>query len=986
MMLDQILPQPSLPALDRAPPARDWDVLAPRPQTLTTTQISRAEGLLSAQTHTVVVGPRGRVWVSGPCGLAAYDGVEVRAYDQSNGLTLQGLRGLAMDSERRIWVGSDAGLDLVECDGSIRQMAFGPSWPFGPAKRIVTTPDGRIYIGTAEGLILGSSVEGVFSFAPVDHPVLQNDVIFDIAIDSSARVIVASAAAGLSIFAGAAWRTMTRTVYAAVGELTRLAASPTGDILVGGVEGLVAVSPDADLKSETCPLIATGTVLAVRAADGVVWVGSSSRLSLLRESKGIWSITGVANVGATINDLTMDSYGNVWCATDSAGVRKVSFMHAYFAQPELTGAGQFFSVRPGRDGTLLVGTEHALFRASPGIEDEFILIENLADARVWDTLEAPDGTLWIATHRYGLLRRDQSGIRDQIGTSDQTGTRDLAAHSAHSARALNAPCRALAMFDDKLWVGTLGGLVSIAGDVVTEHRDVGGESLGYVYTLLVEADALWIGTLGNGLWRYAAADGLARVENKVLKADGNIYALARNEHGEFAVLQDRQLVRLGAEAALGYAKVLATSTRPNIGWTVAFLSANKIAVGSSDGIVEYDFASGDEIRQIRCGGLGVAGWEFTTSRALHVDYRGRLWCALNASLTLVTPEEITFKVSPPSVSLLNIAWENITVAPTASQHYVVPHGKWRATFHFFSAWLVDETDVQIRYKLVGFDEAWSPLMRRSRFSVNSLAPGTYLLELQAYSPLTGFGPICQLATIEVTAAWWRRFGLDTASSLFDSARAVFTSRARNQRLLETNQALAADVEQRTIEVTNANIALREANERLSSLLRVDAVTLIANRRCFDEAVAAEWKRAVRDKLPLSLFMVDIDHFKAYNDRYGHLRGDACLRMVGQCLATTVRDGVDTCARFGGEEFAIVLPHTSARNALMLAERLCAAIDRLKIESLDSPVAPVVTISVGVNTMDPSSKYSIAQLISGADESLYAAKRAGRNQVGPIGGE
>lgn len=961
-------PNESLPALDLAPPAQGWGEFAARPGEIPTSQIARNEGLKSAQVHSVVVAPDGRVWMSGPCGLAGYDGARVTCFDRANGLTLQGLRGLGVDGDGYIWVGSDGGLDRLDAANEIKQVAYGETWHHGPAKRIVAMPDRRIFVATSEGLIVGDD-NG--AFAPVDHPQLHNDVILDLAVDCSGRLVVASALAGISILAGTIWRSLARTVYEEVGVVTRVATSESGNIMVGGVRGLVCVSAEADLTGTTCPLIATGIVSAIRARDGAVWVASSSRVTLLRSRKREWEAAASTDLMSAVNDICLDSYGNLWCATDSAGVHKISFMHAYLTRPILAGAGQIFSIRPGRDGTFLIGAEHALLRAKPGNTDEFLQVERLAGARVWDVLEAADGTLWVATHRFGLLKRDQTGVLDRFGDDD---------------RVLSAPCRSLAEFDGQLWVGTLGGLVSICDGVINERRGPDANSLGYVYALTTDEHNLWIGTLGNGLWRYTIAGGLVRVECPQLARTSNIYGLARNEHGTLALLQDHQLVHLKTtHGEPTGTQVLASSTRPTIGWSLVFTSAVTVAVGSSDGIVEYDFASGREIRQIRCGGTGVQGWEFTSNRALLLDYRGRLWCGLNSGLTLFEPNDLALRISPPTVKLIGIEWLN--TAPTrVADRYVVGTGRWRATIRFFSAWLVDETDVQFRHKLVGFDEQWSPLHTAAEFSVTSLMPGTYLIEVQAFSALCGYGPITQLGAIEVTAPWWSRLGLGTVVAGWTALVGLFSGRARNQHLLETNKALAEAVEHRTIEVTNANLALNEANTRLNTLMRIDPVTEIANRRRFDEVVAAEWKRAVRERSTISLMMVDIDFFKLFNDRYGHPRGDACLRLVAQCLATTLREGIDTCARYGGEEFVIVLPHTKARNALMLAERLCHAVDKLNIENVDSPIAPVVTVSIGVNTMEPTARDSVAQLIAGADQSLYGAKRTGRNRVGITGGD
>ncbi|ABA87358.1 sensor diguanylate cyclase, CHASE domain-containing [Syntrophotalea carbinolica DSM 2380] len=180
-------------------------------------------------------------------------------------------------------------------------------------------------------------------------------------------------------------------------------------------------------------------------------------------------------------------------------------------------------------------------------------------------------------------------------------------------------------------------------------------------------------------------------------------------------------------------------------------------------------------------------------------------------------------------------------------------------------------------------------------------------------------------------------------------------------------------------VAQRTYELDEANRRLASLSLTDGLTGIANRRSFDDHLAQEWKRALRDRHPLSLIMVDIDHFKAYNDYYGHLAGDDCLRQVARMLQSVVARPGDLVARYGGEEFALILPQTD-HGAKSLGESCRAAVAGGKIPHHASPVKPVVTVSVGVATMIPHVEDDPSQLIKAADQAMYRAKLLGRDHV------
>ena len=173
--------------------------------------------------------------------------------------------------------------------------------------------------------------------------------------------------------------------------------------------------------------------------------------------------------------------------------------------------------------------------------------------------------------------------------------------------------------------------------------------------------------------------------------------------------------------------------------------------------------------------------------------------------------------------------------------------------------------------------------------------------------------------------------------------------------------------------------LRIANEHLEEMVSLDGLTGLANRRGFDRELERAWQRAADGRQPIALMMIDIDHFKLFNDRYGHVRGDACLRAVGETLSLVTLEEAVLVARYGGEEFALLLPGLDIERATALADEARRAIEDLVIAHAEAPCG-LVTISIGVESLVPEQDQSAADLVEAADRALYAAKRRGRNTV------
>lgn len=222
---------------------------------------------------------------------------------------------------------------------------------------------------------------------------------------------------------------------------------------------------------------------------------------------------------------------------------------------------------------------------------------------------------------------------------------------------------------------------------------------------------------------------------------------------------------------------------------------------------------------------------------------------------------------------------------------------------------------------------------------------------------------------------------------------ITTRNEAEKFLRDYSQTLESEVQQRTTELTQINAmlqqeiidrqqtqaALQTVNHELERLTTLDGLTQVANRRCFDQYLAQEWRRLMRDQQPIALIMCDADYFKRYNDTYGHQAGDDCLQTLAMTMKETVKRPADLVARYGGEEFAVILPNTDLSGAISIAQTIRAAVNHLNLIHETSETGNL-TLSLGVSSMIPGQTGSPEALIAAADRALYRAKQQGRDRV------
>lgn len=348
-----------------------------------------------------------------------------------------------------------------------------------------------------------------------------------------------------------------------------------------------------------------------------------------------------------------------------------------------------------------------------------------------------------------------------------------------------------------------------------------------------------------------------------------------------------------------------------------------------------------------------------------VIHRGRLIAVLN----LESREPAAFKDDLP---LLTTVADQIAGAIGCAQMYAELEERARlmATINDISRGALEASDVDDLMRRVGGGIAVHFGLSKVEFipaetgAEEDSTIGNGILSV----PLRAAGE--ELGTLRLVS---RKDGAFNARSVA-AMHAVADQLAGAIRLVQATERLeetGAQLESKTRALEEANAHLSRAIETLSHISKQDGLTGLANRRHFDETVAVEWRRSARGAVAVSLLLLDLDHFKAFNDKHGHQAGDEMLKKVARCLTHCVRRAADLVARYGGEEFVILLPDTQTENAFKIAEEIRAAIeDECRM-----------TVSIGAATrIPPRDGAGLEELIRGADAALYEAKRMGRNRV------
>ncbi|HPW55198.1 MAG: diguanylate cyclase [Thermoanaerobaculaceae bacterium] len=732
--------------------------------------------------------------------------------------------------------------------------------------------------------------------------------------------------------------------------------SPTSsDLWVGTDGGGVARLHDGSVEvlgvAQGLPSNAVYSLLQTRASEGVraLWVGMRNG-GLARIMEGQWHnvqpipgraalpITGIAEI------VRANGVRELWFGTDGRGVvraregRWTVFDQAGGFLPNDNVVCLYSSRSATGEAVLWVGVRngglvrfdgHAwsrLNRASGALPNDLV-------QAVLETVdETGTRTLWVGTR--GGLSRLQGGTWTTLTTADGLPHDSVLA-------LLEAPWVGGRRV---LWVGTAGGVARLeAGQLRTWDTTAGLLS---TTTQCLHASTgpdglpeLWIGTDGGGLYRLTenpAGERWEAFDDRTTPAISNnvVYQIVHDRASRLYVLTNRGVSRM----------------------------TRTVSETSSSGTREIrHFTVEDGLPLNQCNrGAGL------------VDALGRVWVGTAGGAGVLDPSTEISDREAKQLALRGIAFDRSGRPHALVSGQSLPWHTQRLRFELDLLSYFREQDTRYRTQLVGLDpepSGWTELGVRELAHVPA---GHYTFRAWGRDYAGNVtGPIDLGVTIHPAAwtAWWAWVGYAALAVL--AVLTVLYLRTLTHRRREKE--LRALMDARTRE-------LRQANELLVEFSYLDPLTGIGNRRRFEERLLSEWKRAVRARSFLSLVMIDIDHFKPYNDAYGHQRGDECLKAVASALVDALPRAGDSVARYGGEEFAVILPLTDCPGAVKVAESLRLRVEALALPHRNSSVAQVVTISCGVATFVPALEIHTDELLRLADQALYYAKQGGRNQT------
>ncbi len=369
---------------------------------------------------------------------------------------------------------------------------------------------------------------------------------------------------------------------------------------------------------------------------------------------------------------------------------------------------------------------------------------------------------------------------------------------------------------------------------------------------------------------------------------------------------------------------------------------------------------------------GISGDDFIANCVIK-DREQRLWFG-GSGITLVDSEYIQPLIDP-TIELKSSVSDGKPVLEGGK----LPNDMKYIEFRFACLSFANETRNKYRFQLIGFDPFKSPMQLEPFVRYTSLPTGSYTIVAEAANRDGTLTRYPARFSFEVLPAWWELIHIRTGLLTLAIMLIVGIMRIRNSRIRHRAEVLQAEVDQQTDVIKKQMVKLEEQRDRLEKLSITDDMTKIYNRRFFFRQLISEWQRHTRYRRPISVILFDIDHFKGFNDTYGHAIGDEVLVSVARMIGQQVRR-TDTLARYGGEEFAVLLPETDRATAIEVAERIRISIESMKVFS-ESSGNLQVSISGGIATRDlESGPLNPDALMQEADLALYRAKNAGRNRT------
>lgn len=916
-----------------------------------------ADGLNNLAVRRIYQDRVGFLWVSTENGIFRYDGDRFEAFGPAQGIPSNSVAAFGDAPDGSLLAGGSFG--LYRLTGNRFEKVPGAFKTINWAQGIQSDGKGHTFLGTDTGLVELYSIAGQDQFAMRTFPQpagTSGRGAFGIFVDGD--TLWYGCGQQLCRMDDQGTRVYTLQNGLPGRALQVIQKDRSGNLWVRALNGGIFEMPAGQAKFRR-PLMPypsenLGGVLA-RDSDGRILLTSPQ--GLLIGTKWEWQKIGPSNgLRGTVYSVFEDRQHSLWIGLAGRGLvewRGYREWESYSTESGLA-SDLIYEILPGKDGSLLLGTEAGLYRGEQRpFGMYFKSVPGLNGFAVHSVRRAPNGDIWIGTESRGVARIDR-----RTGKAEWFG----------EAQGLNGKAAYTLRFDreHRLWAATEFGLFMAQAPYRRFTRIAALPATRFWAIVQGTDGTMWAGG-ADGLFEYAAG----RWKN-LTRASG---------------LSNTEVLSLGA----GPNGVIWVGYRFGGGIDRIHPQAGGVAIEKgvqrrgSDGLIYFlDYDANGRLWAGTEHGVDV--WD--GARWSHYDMNdGLVWddCDLNGftampdgSVWIGTSGGLSHFKPLPHLALnapLQVVFTRLTIGKTDVSGLRDPSfgSQANSLVARFSAPNAPRANgVVFRYRLGGPGSSWTETAQRELQFAN-LAPGEYLLEVEARDSDGAWSRQGAVFPFRIRNPWYSTWWFISLCILVPLSVAAGILRLRFLGAQKRERELVLLVEERTAD-------LRRANEELSRLSFTDPLTGLANRRIFDQTIERECARVKRMDSKVSLLSIDVDHFKALNDSEGHQRGDECLVALGALLTRLCRRQLDQTARCGGEEFAIILPETNAAEAERFAESVRKAVADLKLPHPASPVAPFLTVSIGVATATLESYCSRDALVAAADQALYAAKRAGRNRV------
>ncbi|BCT93805.1 hypothetical protein LYSHEL_28320 [Lysobacter helvus] len=945
------------------------------------------EGLPHNQVNAIAQTPDGYLWFGTWEGLVRYNGLEFHVIDRSNTPALRdnGVRSIRVAPDGALVVGTSRGGVSVLQNGTWRTWGKAQGLSQDEIMDAVRDQRGRLWVATESAGLTRVDPDGHVQVYSQGHG-LPSNVTFGLVRDRDDSIWL-STAAGIVHFAGSG-RIVVYDHHDGLPDAPIFHLEQTNDgRLYAGTERGAFVRTGERFEAVSPLLPADGVPSIVRDAAGDLWVGTINHGLLRLGANGVDALgsqKGLPN--NRVAALFVDREGSLWAGTNAGLLRLRDAPFTTYNTEQGLSDDYVRAIAQSRDDSVWIGTSRGLNRWRDGkVTNVYTSADGLPGDSILSLMPDDDDSLWVGTYVGGLLRlRDGKVVEHHDNANGMPGSNQV---------------RALARGPDgALWIGTSRGLVRMQDGKFKLFGSDAGLPRDFVLALHVARDgAVWVGT-ANGAARVVD-ERVEPIDLHSMNDAQDVFDFHEDADGTVWIATDRGLVRYrnGRKAAIGLPQGLPVDTLFQVVDDEAgslWLTSNRgvMRVQRSDAEAVLDgrrktlnpdqFGEADGLASSQCnGGSGPAAIR---------DSQGRIWVATARGAATVDPTVLhSYRRTIAPVVIEQILADDHAM-PTDAALTLAP-GTRKLEFHYAGLNFQMPRLLRYRHRLVGVDADWVERGNQRVAQYTNLGPGKYKFMVTSSAPGLGQGWNPQVTTteIEIQPQLWQHPWFAAACILALALLVVGYIRWRTRSLRVRAVALETVVDQRTRDLRDQTTRLLVADEEKTRLVRElqekseaferqareDPLTGLANRRSLDERLAQAFDLAVRTQQPLTLALLDIDHFKRINDEYSHAAGDEALRAVAEVLSRLF-DGGTMLARWGGEEFAVLFPITSLERARELCEAARAAIEAMNCDAF----APGfhMTLSGGVCERTGLSHHE--KLVSRADQLLYEAKRAGRNRI------